>query len=153
MKLSWDIGHWILLMTHQHWFSLWLGAIRQQAITWANVNPDLCRHMASLGHNEFILQTDSVVKLAHWGRVKMAAILQTKFKKKKNISENCCIWFKISLKLIPKGWINNEPSLVHVMAWRWTGNESLFEPMSLFEPYLTASLSLDELNQCRIFNA
>ena len=22
------------------------------AITWANVDPDLCRHMASLGHNE-----------------------------------------------------------------------------------------------------
>ena len=29
-----------------------LGAIRQQAITWANVDPDLCRHVASLGHNE-----------------------------------------------------------------------------------------------------
>ena len=29
-----------------------LGAIRQQAITWANVDPDLCRHMASLGLNE-----------------------------------------------------------------------------------------------------
>ena len=26
--------------------------IRQQAITWANVDPDLCRHMTSLGHNE-----------------------------------------------------------------------------------------------------
>ena len=24
----------------------------QQAITWANVDPDLCRHLASLGHNE-----------------------------------------------------------------------------------------------------
>ena len=29
---------------------------RQQAITWSNVDPDLCRHMASLGHNE----------LSHW---------------------------------------------------------------------------------------
>ena len=28
----------------------WCG--HQQAITWANVDPDLCRHMASLGHNE-----------------------------------------------------------------------------------------------------
>ena len=27
---------------------------RQQAITWANVDPDLCRHMASLGPNELI---------------------------------------------------------------------------------------------------
>ena len=24
----------------------------QQAITWANIDPDLCRHMVSLGHNE-----------------------------------------------------------------------------------------------------
>ena len=24
----------------------------QQAIAWANVDSDLCRHMASLGHNE-----------------------------------------------------------------------------------------------------
>ena len=23
-----------------------------QAITWANVDPDLCRHIVSLGHNE-----------------------------------------------------------------------------------------------------
>ena len=30
----------------------WLGAVRQQAITWVNVEPDLCRHMVSLGHNE-----------------------------------------------------------------------------------------------------
>ena len=26
--------------------------VRQQAITWANVDPDLCRHMASLGPSE-----------------------------------------------------------------------------------------------------
>ena len=26
-------------------------AIRQQAITWGNVYPDLCRHMASLAHS------------------------------------------------------------------------------------------------------
>ena len=36
-------------MINQHWF---IGAVRQQAITWANVDPDLCRHMVSLGHNE-----------------------------------------------------------------------------------------------------
>ena len=38
-----------------------------QAITWANVDPDLCHHMASWGHDE----------LTHWGRDKMAAISQT----------------------------------------------------------------------------
>ena len=25
-----------------------------QAITWANVDPDICHHMESLGHNELI---------------------------------------------------------------------------------------------------
>ena len=44
-------------MISQHWFRKWLGAVRQQAITWANVDPDLCRHMVSLDHNE----------LTHWG--------------------------------------------------------------------------------------
>ena len=29
--------------------------IRQQAITWASVDPDLCRHMVSLGQNELIV--------------------------------------------------------------------------------------------------
>ena len=29
-------------------------AVRQQAITWANVDIDICRHMASLSHNELI---------------------------------------------------------------------------------------------------
>ena len=40
------------LIISQHWFRQWLGAIRQQAITWANVDLDPCRHMTSLGHNE-----------------------------------------------------------------------------------------------------
>ena len=31
---------------------VWLGGIRQQAICWVNVDPDLCRHMASLGVND-----------------------------------------------------------------------------------------------------
>ena len=30
-------------------------AVRQQAITWSNVDPVLRRHMASLGHNELIV--------------------------------------------------------------------------------------------------
>ena len=46
-------------MISQHWFRLWLGAVRQQAITWANVDPVLCHRMASLGHHE----------LTHQGRV------------------------------------------------------------------------------------
>ena len=38
------------------WRNLWLGAVRQQAITWARVDQDRCDHMASLGHNELTRQ-------------------------------------------------------------------------------------------------
>ena len=31
-----------------------IGAVRQQAIIWANVDPDLCRQMAPLGLSELI---------------------------------------------------------------------------------------------------
>ena len=34
----------------QHWLRLWLDAVRQQAIIWANVDQDPCHHMPSLGH-------------------------------------------------------------------------------------------------------
>ena len=36
-------------------------AIRQQAITWANVDPDECRHMASLNHNILTLTNIPVI--------------------------------------------------------------------------------------------
>ena len=51
MKLSSSECHKILSIRSQHWFRYWLGAIRHQAITWANVDPDLCHHMVVLGHN------------------------------------------------------------------------------------------------------
>ena len=41
-----------ILMISQHWFRLWLGVVRQQAITRTNADPDLCCDMASLSHNE-----------------------------------------------------------------------------------------------------
>ena len=54
VKSTPDECHWTSLMISQHWFRWWLGAVRQQAITRANVNPDRCCHMASLGHNELV---------------------------------------------------------------------------------------------------
>ena len=38
-----DECHWTLLMISQHWFRL---------VAWSSVGRDLCRYMASLGHNE-----------------------------------------------------------------------------------------------------
>ena len=39
------------------------GAIRQLAITWANVDPDLYPHLASVGHNELIVD---IIWLSVW---------------------------------------------------------------------------------------
>ena len=43
--------------------------------------------------------------------------------------KNVWISIKISLKLVPKGLINNIPSLVQIMAWRRPGDKPLSEPM------------------------
>ena len=45
------------------------------------------------------------------------------------LNENVRISIKISLKFVPKGPINNNPALVQIMAWRWSGDKPLSEPM------------------------
>ena len=48
----------------------------------------------------------------------------------------CIFWheknkipIQISLKLVPRGPIDNKPALVQVMVWRQTGDKPLPEPM------------------------
>ena len=53
-------------MRSQHWFRYWLGAVRQQAITWADVHPDLWCHMVSLGHNVLSLSFTTIVIQFWW---------------------------------------------------------------------------------------
>ena len=45
------------------------------------------------------------------------------------LNENVSIPIKISLKFVPKGPINNIPALVEIMAWHWTDDKPLSEPM------------------------
>ena len=45
------------------------------------------------------------------------------------VNENGRILIQISLKLVPKGSIDNLPALVQIMAWRQTGNKPLPEWM------------------------
>ena len=59
--------HKTSMITILHWYRKLLGDVRQQGITWANVDQDLCHHRAPQGHNG----------LTHWGRDKMAAVSQT----------------------------------------------------------------------------
>ena len=45
------------------------------------------------------------------------------------LDENVRISIKISLKLVPKVPINNNPALVQIVAWRRSGGKPLSEPM------------------------
>ena len=134
-------------MISQHWFRQWLGAVWQKAIAWANVDPDLCPYMASLGHNELthsLLYRDYIYQqqpsslssmhvasdpneLTHLPLNKMAAILADNIFKCIFLNENVWILIKISLKFVPKGPINTIPSLAQVMAWRRPGDKPLSE--------------------------
>ena len=48
--------------------------------------------------------------------------------------QNVWISIKISLKFVPKGPINKIPALVHIMAWRRSGDKPLSEPMMVSLP-------------------
>ena len=45
------------------------------------------------------------------------------------VNENVRISIEISLKLVPRGLIDNNSALVQVMAWRRTGDKPLPEPI------------------------
>ena len=48
MNLPLGDCHWTSLMISQHWFRRWLGADRQEAITWTNVVQDPRRFVAAM---------------------------------------------------------------------------------------------------------
>ena len=60
---------------------------------------------------------------------KMAAILADNIFKYIFLNEKDKILIQISLKLVPRGRIDNRPALVQVMVWHRTGNKPLLEPM------------------------
>ena len=39
----------------------WFGAVKQQVITWTNVDPDPCYHMVPIGHNELTVPSFHIV--------------------------------------------------------------------------------------------
>ena len=95
-----------LLMISQHRYRLWLGGVRQQAITWASDDPDLYCHMVSLGHNDLI----------HWGRVTHICISKiTIIGSDNGLSPGRCqviIWTSAGILLIgPLGTNFNEISI------------------------------------------
>ena len=60
------------------------------------------------------------------------------------LNENISFPIKVSLKFVPKGPINNIPSLVQKMDWRRSGDKPLSEPMMVYRR-IYASIGLKEL--------
>ena len=66
------------------------------------------------------------------------------------LNENVWILINISLKFVPKGPINNIPTLVRVMAWRRPGNKPSSEPMMirlLTHTYVSSMTHICGLNE------
>ena len=72
-------------------------------------------------------------KLIHWGRDKMAAILQTTVSNA-FLEWKCMNLIKVSLKFVLKGPINNISIMVQIMAWTCPGDKPLSEAMMVCLP-------------------
>ena len=57
----------------------------------------------------------------------MVAILQAIFSEAFFVNEKVSISIKISLKIVPKDPVGNNPALVQIMAWRRIGDKPLSE--------------------------
>ena len=97
-----------LIVSCQHWFRYGLDAIRrQQAITWATVDPDLCLHLALLGHNE----------LTHLAPRRCSCSLKLMIFKFISRMDILSVSSEIALRLIPQNTFDNKSILAQVMTW------------------------------------
>ena len=55
VKQPLDESHWTSRVISQPWFRQLPGAVRQQAFSWTDVDPELCRHKVSIDHKDFTL--------------------------------------------------------------------------------------------------
>ena len=127
-----------------------LAPISRQAIIWTNYGLVYWRIYVSLCLNElnrlieirqcYSIHNNILMKygmpymiattiLTHWGRDKMADILQTTFSNAFFLNENVWILPKISLECVPKVRINTIAALAQIIAWRRPGNKQFSETM------------------------
>ena len=66
------------------------------------------------------------------------------------LNENVWILIRISLKYVPKCFINNNPALVQMMAWRRPGDKPLSEPMMVSLPTHICVIRPQWVNTCCI---
>ena len=80
-------------------------------------------------HIRHLFMPDVLALLTHLLLDKMAAYFADDIFNAIFMNEKYCISIRISLKFVPRGPINNSPALVQVIAWHWTGDETLPEAM------------------------
>ena len=80
-----------------------------------------------------VLLISKVSPLTHWGQHKMAAIFQTTFSNAFSWMKMYELWLRFHW-FFSRGWINNIPALVQIMAWRRLGDKPLSEPMMVGLP-------------------
>ena len=122
-----------LLMISQNWDRQWLVSSYNKPVS-EPVLTKVCRHMASPGH------------IYSFAPDKMAAILTDDTFKCIFLNENTRIPIWIALKFVPMSPIDNKPALVHVMAWRRTGDKPL--PEVMLTQFTGAYILTDQLSQC-----
>ena len=122
--------HWPSLMPSQHWFGWWL-TTRQQATTWAKVDPDFCCHVAPLGKNE-------VVWKIHYGMEKIFFIMFTTAGHASMIGRNSkkVMGYAVRCKtcrVCDHASARKVPSRVHDCRKNWHGSAKAMEPSMLVE--------------------
>ena len=68
------------------------------------------------------------------------------------MNEKFCISFRISLKFVPRGPIDNKSALVKVMAWSLTGDMNQYLPSSLMHIYGTSESWIECMTGDQPFN-
>ena len=113
----WLIDNWTLSNKHQRNSNQNVIFIQEMHFKMSSTT---CQHFFS---------PQCVNPLTHWGRDKMAVIFQTTFSNAFSWMKMNEFRLKISLKFVPKGQINNIPSLYQIMAWRRSGDKPLSDAM------------------------
>ena len=114
-----------------------------KALTFGNKDPTVYRVCDYLSLPE--LKLTHVSKWTSWGLCKIGYPPETQLntlRPRQNgrhfpddifkwnfLNENVSVSIRIPLKFVPNGPIHNIPALVQIMAWRWTGDKPLSEPM------------------------
>ena len=138
----WNLMVWILV-TWLHGIHEWASVLLRQVFCKVNPGPDQCLKFLSFHYPPCLLSNrfyskpliaketslTSRAPLTHLPLDKMAAISQMTLLNAFSWRKSFEFGFKITLKFVPMGLIDNKWGLVQVMAWRQSGAKPLSEPM------------------------